>query len=81
MQLWPVKQFWLTFFPDQHWICGDLEKKVSQLVKVSFFRSDFLQNPYFSIHLNYVKQNVQSIFLFPNLPYSSQNTRTVKKLY
>jgi len=35
-----------------------------------------------SIYLNYLKQNVQSIFLFPNLPYSIKNTRiTVKKLF
>ena len=50
MKLWPVEHFWLTFFPDQHWICADLEKKWAksvQLVRVSFFRSDFLQNPYF----------------------------------
>ena len=33
MNLWPVEHFWLTFFPDQH--------------RVSFFPSDFLQNPYF----------------------------------
>ena len=41
MKLWPVEHFWLT----------DLEKKWAksvQLVRVSFFRSDFLQNPYFS---------------------------------
>ena len=51
MKLWPVEHFWLTFFPDQHWISTDLEKKWAksvQLVRVSFFRSDFLQNPYFS---------------------------------
>ena len=43
-------KIWI-FFPDQHWICADLEKKWAksvQLVRVSFFRSDFLQNPYFS---------------------------------
>ena len=44
MKLWPVEHFCLTFFPDQ---C-----KSVQLVRVSFFRSDFLQNPYFSdLHL------------------------------
>ena len=51
MKLWPVEHFWLTFFPDQHWSAADLEKKWAksvQLVRVSFFRSDFLQNPYFS---------------------------------
>ena len=50
MKLWPVEHFWLTFFPDQHWISTDLEKKWAknvQLVRVSFFWSDFLQNPYF----------------------------------
>ena len=44
MKLW---QFWLTFFQ----ISADVEKKWAQsvqLVRVSFFRSDFLQNPYFS---------------------------------
>ena len=43
MKLWPVEHFWLTF-------CADLEKKWAksvQLVRVSFFPSDFLQNPYF----------------------------------
>ena len=60
MTLWPVEHFWLTFFPDQHWICANLEKKVSQkcstaLVRVSFFRSDFLQNPYFN---NQLVQNI-----------------------
>ena len=50
MKLWPVEHFWLTFFPDQHWICADLEKKWAKSVKLvrdPFFRSDFLQNPYF----------------------------------
>ena len=50
MKLWPVEHFWLTFFPDQCWFSADLEKKWAksvQLVRVSFFRSDFLQNPYF----------------------------------
>ena len=38
--------------PFQHWISTDLEKKWAksvQLVRVSFFLSDFLQNPYFSL--------------------------------
>ena len=38
IKLWPVEH------------CTDLEKKWAksvQLVRVSFFRSDFLQNPYF----------------------------------
>ena len=51
MKLWPVEHFWLTFFPDQLQISADLEKKWAksvQLVRVSFFWSDFLQNPYFS---------------------------------
>ena len=41
MELWPVEHFWLS---------ADLEKKWAksvQLVRVSFFLSDFLQNPYF----------------------------------
>ena len=51
MKLWPVEHFWLTFFPDQHRFSADLEKKwvkSFQLVRVSFFLSDFLQNPYFN---------------------------------
>ena len=39
------------FFPDQQSFSTDLEKKWAkrvQLVRVSFFRSVFLQNPYFS---------------------------------
>ena len=46
MKLWPVEHFWLTFFQ----ISADLEKKWAksvQLVRVSFFLIDFLQNPYF----------------------------------
>ena len=49
MKLGPVQHFWLTFFSQ---IIADLEKKWAkrvQLVKVSFFWSDFLQNPYFSL--------------------------------
>ena len=59
MKLWPVEHFWHTFFPDQHWICADLEKKWAksvQLVRVSFFGSDFLQNPYFNGIENIVLQ-------------------------
>ena len=66
MKLWPVEHFWLTFFPDQHWICAALEKKWAksvQLVKVSFFRSDFLQNPYFSVYSNFL--NFCSEFCLP----------------
>ena len=51
MKLWPVEHFWLTFFPDQDRFSADLEKKGAknvQLVRGSFFLSDFLQNPYFS---------------------------------
>ena len=51
MKLWPVEHFWLTFFPDQLQISADLEEKWAksvQLVTVSFFLSDFLQNPYFN---------------------------------
>ena len=54
MKLCPVEHFWLPFFPDQHWICADLEKKWAksvQLVRVSFFQSDFLQNPYFKVYV------------------------------
>ena len=57
MKLWPVEHFWLTFFPDQHWSGADLEKKWAksvQLVRVSFFRSDFLQNPYFRNNLSII---------------------------
>ena len=53
MKLWPVEHSWLTFFSRSALICTDLEKKWAksvQLVRVSFFRSYFLQNPYFSFH-------------------------------
>ena len=56
MKLWPVEHFWLTFFPDQLKISTDLENKWAksvQLVRVSFFRSDFLQNPYFCPRITY----------------------------
>ena len=53
MKLWPVEHFWLTFFPDHCWLVLIWKKRAKsvQLVRVSFFRSDFLQNPYFSSNL------------------------------
>ena len=42
MKLWPVEHFWLSTELEKKWT------KSVQLVRVSFFRSDFLQNPYFS---------------------------------
>ena len=45
MKFWPVEHFWLQ-------ISADLEKKWAQsvqLVRVSFFLSDFLQNSYFNV--------------------------------
>ena len=51
-KLWPVQlnTFGSLFFPDSHRFSADLEKKWAksvQLVRVSFFLGDFLQNPYF----------------------------------
>ena len=37
MKLWPVEHFWLTFFPDQHWICADLEKSEPKVFNWSEF--------------------------------------------
>ena len=39
IKLWPVEHFWLVLI----W-----KKSEPKLVRVSFFRSDFLKNPYFS---------------------------------
>ena len=47
MRLWPVEHFWLTFFPDQHWL-EKSEPKVFNWSEVHFYQSNFLQNPYFS---------------------------------
>ena len=49
MQLWQVERFFLQQKGTiQVPFC---EEKSVQLVRVAFFRSDFLQNPYFSVHL------------------------------
>ena len=53
MKIWSVEHFWLTFFPDQHRSGKKVSKSV-QLVRVSFFRSDFLQNLYFKHRLLWV---------------------------
>ena len=65
MKLWPVEHFWLTFFPDQHWICADLERKWAksvQLVRVSFFWSDCLQNPYFKCIHGFISNLIKKYF-------------------
>ena len=48
MQLWPVEHFRPHFFSRSALIWKKSEDKSVQLVRVAFFRSDFLQNPYFS---------------------------------
>ena len=57
MKLWPVEHFWLTSYLEKKWA------KSFQLVRVSFFLSDFLQKPYFSLSVWYsticTKFNVQ----------------------
>ena len=37
MKLWPVEQFWLTFFPDQLQISADLEKSEPKVFNWSEF--------------------------------------------
>ena len=61
MKLWPVVHFWLTFFPDQ---CRSGKKwaKSVQLVRVSFLRSDFLQNPYFTGFTKNKKKKIMYLF-------------------
>ena len=69
MKLWPVEHFWLTFFPDQHRFSADLEKKWAksvQLVRVSFFLSDFLQNPYFSGNDHLAKEPLFLVLIKPS---------------
>ena len=67
MKLWPVKHFFgATANPPKS--DDKYAQKSVQLVRVSSFRSDFLQNPYFkkywlylSFHIIFLKISIQSL--------------------
>ena len=48
MNLWPVEHFCPPFFPDQCWSGKKRRTKVFNWSEVHFYRSNFLQNPYFN---------------------------------
>ena len=64
MQLGHVEHFFSTI---QAPFC---EEKSVQIVKVAFFQSDFLQNPYFSVIPNHFLVPLQHSLLQPLYPYT-----------
>ena len=47
-----LNTFVLTFFPNQHWSGQKVRQKVFNWSEVHLYRSNFLQNPYFSYNFN-----------------------------